>query len=86
MVYIRYINNNKLPRGVRKLEFDASKNLSKLIKTVPNYDYDNCVEAIRMVIDIYKDLRKDLADEKLIINSEAERCSVEYLNDIIKKK
>lgn len=79
------IKNNKLPRGVRKLEFDAPKDLPDLVKTVPSYDFDSCVAATKMTIALYQSLRKVLADEKLVIHSEAERLSIEYLNDIINK-
>lgn len=77
------IKNNKLPRGVRKLEFDAANDLPKLIKTVPSYDANSCADAILVTIDIYRDLRKELADANLIIRSEAERLTVEYLDDVI---
>lgn len=80
------IKNGKLPRGVRRLEFDAPNDLQKLIKTVPCYDFDSCAEAIRMMIDIYRDLRRDIGDESLTIHSEAEKLSVEYINAVIKNK
>jgi predicted nucleotidyltransferase len=78
------IKNNKLPRGVRKLEFDAPCDLPNLIKTVPNYDFDSCTSAFRAIIDVYRNLREEIAEENLIIHSEAEKLSVEYLEDVIK--
>lgn len=79
------MKNNKLPRGVRKLEVDAAKDLPQLILTVPNYEFDSCVSALRALIAIYQELRSILADSSLVLRSDAERLSIQYLDAVVEQ-
>lgn len=79
------MKNGKLPRGVRKIEFDAPNDLALLIQTIPNYDVQSCVKALQTIIQIYLDLREYLAPDGLKKRFEAEKYSKEYLAEILEK-
>ncbi|WP_066497285.1 nucleotidyltransferase domain-containing protein [Abyssisolibacter fermentans] len=76
------MKNSKLPRGVRRIEYDAPEDLDMLIRTVPSYDVQSCVNALFIIIDLYRDLREYHATDDLIIHSQAEKYSIEYLNNV----
>lgn len=79
------MKNGKLPRGVRRIEFDAPEELPLLVNTIPSYDIQSCIKALQVIIELYLDLREYHAKGNLIKNYQAERYSVEYLNEIAKK-
>jgi hypothetical protein len=78
------MKNGKLPRGVRKIEYDAHNELPELIKTIPTYDSKSCVEAMQIVIKMYLELREFHDAHELIRSNEAEKYSREYLDGILK--
>lgn len=49
------MKNGKLPRGVRKIEFDAPDDLPLLVQTVSNYDVQSCVKSLQIIIQLYLD-------------------------------
>ncbi len=77
------MKNGKLPRGVRKIEFDAPNELPMLKKTIPAYDAQSCVEALSALIELYIDVREYHAVEGFIKRTEAERYSKEFLDEIL---
>jgi len=79
------MKNNKLPRGVRKLEIDAPKEAEVLKSTVAAHDPLSCVRALEVLIDLYLCLRKKLASNEFIEKSEAARYATEYLQSIKNK-
>lgn len=79
------MRNGKLPRGVRRIESDAPKDLPLLLETIPTHSAESCIEALRVIIKLYTDLREYHAPTELIIRTEAEKYSKEYVNDITKK-
>ncbi|MCC0649652.1 nucleotidyltransferase domain-containing protein [Clostridioides sp. ZZV15-6598] len=79
------MKNGKLPRGVRKLETDAVDNLPLLIETVPTYNSESCIKSLKIIIKIYLDLREYFLTDKFIKRTEAEKSSLEYLDNLIIK-
>ncbi|MFH0733422.1 MAG: aminoglycoside 6-adenylyltransferase [bacterium] len=77
------LKNGKLPRGVRKIEFDAKTELPVLLETIPTYDVQSCVRAIRTLIGLYLDLRTQFKEDGFVNCIEAEKYSVQYLNKIV---
>lgn len=73
------------PRGVRKIEIDAPEYFEILKKSVVQYDRKSCYDSIKIIIDLYRELRDFHKSEKLIIKSEAELIAVEYLDNIAKR-
>lgn len=79
------MKNDKLPRGVRKIEQDAPGYLSILKKTVPEYDVISCSEALETIIEIYLDLREHFKSDSLILHKGAQKYSREYLKEVVDK-
>ncbi len=79
------MKNGKLPRGVRKIEYDAPHDLPLLLKTLPTYDAQDCIEALQVIIKLYLELREHHATTELIKHTEAEKYSKEYLVEILEK-
>ncbi|MBE6068539.1 MAG: oxalate:formate antiporter [Clostridium lundense] len=79
------MKNGKLPRGVRKIEYDAPYDLPLLLKTIPTYDAQSCIETLQAIIKFYLGLREYHATPELIKHTEAEKYSKEYLVEILKK-
>lgn len=77
------MKNGKLPRGVRKIEFDAPKDIPLLIETIPTHSAQSCIEALQVIIKLYIDLRNHHEKDELIKRTEAEKCSKDYLNKIL---
>jgi predicted nucleotidyltransferase len=78
------MKNGELPRGVRRIETDAPKDLPLLLETLPDYSAQSCVEALQVMIKLYIELREYHATEALVKRSEAEKYSKDYLVDIMK--
>jgi len=74
------------PSGVRKIEKLAPLRVSDLQKTIAGYSRESCIEALLSSISFYISIRKSLKNDKLVINSEAERVTMEYLQTIINAK
>lgn len=79
------MKNGKLPLGVRKIEFDAPFDIPQLIKTIPTYSAQSCIEALQVIIKLYIELRKIHATDELIQRTEAEKWSKDYLNEVLVK-
>lgn len=77
------MKNGKLPRGVRKVEFDAPEDIPHLIETIPTYSVQSCIEALQVIINLYIDLRRIHATDELIKRTEAEKYSKDYLNEVL---
>lgn len=76
------MKNGKLPRGVRRIEFDAPVEMPLLLKTIPAYDAQSCIKALRVIIELYLTLREQLTGDELMKRIEAEKYSKEYLDEI----
>lgn len=76
------MKNGKLPRGVRKIEFNAPDSLPLLVRTVPSHNAKSCVEALEIIIELYLELRGNLAGDSLEMRTSAEEHSRSYLSSV----
>ncbi len=76
------MKNGKLPRGVRKIEFDAPDSIALLKETIAAYSIESCIKSLNVLIKMYLDLREYFATEDFIKRIEAEKYSLDYLNKI----
>lgn len=79
------MHKGKQPRGVRKIEYDAPEYLERLKSTVPLYDKTSCIEAIRVMIELYRELREIHRFSGFVYKSAAESFAVDYLAYIEQK-
>jgi hypothetical protein len=73
------VSAGHLPRGVRRLETNVPDFAAKLRATVAAYDAASCGAAIEQCIQLYRELRDQLAPADLVRREDAERASVAYL-------
>ncbi len=77
------LKNGQLPKGVRKVEFNFSKeDQESLISTVSNYDRIGILTAVKNAIKLYHDLRNELYPATITINPEVEKKCIDYLDTI----
>lgn len=76
------MKNGKLPRGVRKIEFDAPDSITLLKETIPSYNVESCIKSLNVIIQMYLELREYFITEDFIKRVEAEKYSIAYLNKI----
>ncbi|UED77482.1 nucleotidyltransferase domain-containing protein [Brevibacillus sp. DP1.3A] len=73
------IRNGHSPRGVRKLEKYAIKELEELKGTIPIHSFESCYQALKNTIKMYQSLRQG---SEIVPRKEAERVSIEFLDGI----
>ncbi|NRR23474.1 nucleotidyltransferase domain-containing protein [Brevibacillus sp. MS2.2] len=73
------IRNGHSPRGVRKLEKYALKELGELKGTIPIHSFESCYHALKNTIKMYQRLRQG---SEIVPRKEAERVSIEFLDGI----
>ena len=77
------IKNGKLPKALRKVEFNLDNHdLSRLKKTIARHDRGSIINCLEEIIALYTDLRGHLFSEKIRLQSNTERKSLEYLQSI----
>ncbi len=80
LLHLKYKSN---PRGVRKLEFILDEDdRNKLKKTIPLYTFDSIKSSVRQVVEMHRELRELLFNEKINRLEKAEQASISYLNNI----
>lgn len=58
---LTHMRNDRLPRGVRKAEFDLRlESLRKLLATIPKYDRSDLIRSLHEAIALYRELRMEL--------------------------
>ncbi|MBY0088644.1 nucleotidyltransferase domain-containing protein [Brevibacillus sp. M2.1A] len=77
------IRNGHSPRGVRKLEKYALKELEELKGTIPIHSFESCYHALKNTIKMYQQLRQGSEIEP---RKDAERVSIEFLDGIFSGK
>jgi hypothetical protein len=78
-----HIKNQKLPRGVRKVETGLpQEDLEKLLHTVPTYNRGAILYSLRKGVDLYRELRIALYDEHVTFHLETEKKVMEYFEEI----
>lgn len=77
------IKNKNLPRGVRKVETQLSKeDLEQLMGTLPSYSRSSLLESLQNAVSLYRDLRNELFDSSVIHQSATEKKVMEYFKEI----
>ena len=68
------------PDGVRKIENTSPEFAQKLRETIASYDAADCFRALRVSVDIYRNLRS--STDQVEIRDRAERAAMEYLSKV----
>jgi len=77
------IKNNKLPKGVRRVEqLVPASDLKKLQQTVATYDAAGVAQSIWNAVRLYQELRTVLYPPAVNLQSETELRAVEYFEEI----
>lgn len=78
--------NNRQPRGLRKLEkYLPVEDLQQLRSTIADYEPASIIRAIENAISIYQQLRKQLFEPAVILQTRAEERVLNYLAEIKKR-
>lgn len=70
------------PTGVRRVETDAPGCLPQLVRTLGAHDRRGCIEALFAAVQLYRQLRTQLASDELELRTDAERATVGYLDEL----
>jgi predicted nucleotidyltransferase len=70
------------PQGVRRLERYAGGVLPELEETVGDHTREGCLRALRASIRLYRRLRDEADDGRLVRRTEAEAASLDYLDHV----
>ena len=77
------VKNNRHARGLRKVETELSaSDLENLKITIAQYNRESILIALDNTISIYKNLRRKLYDDKIVLQIRAEKLSLEYLKEV----
>ncbi|MEO6610861.1 MAG: nucleotidyltransferase domain-containing protein [Chitinophagaceae bacterium] len=80
------VKSKTIPRGMRKVETKlSSPDLENLKITVAQYSGASIFKALENSISIYRSLRKKLFTEKQVLQTLAEKRSIEYLKQVKQK-
>lgn len=80
---LQLIRNNKLPKGVRRIEWSLPPgDLRKLKATIATYNPASILQSLWNCIELYQSLRDDLYPEAVHLQQETERRSLEYLREM----
>jgi hypothetical protein len=78
-----HIKNDKLPRGVRKVETELeSEDLTKLKLTIPTYDRQSILDSLRNAVSLYRQLRKELFDNNVSLQNDTDKKVMNYFDEI----
>lgn len=81
------IRNAKLPRGLRKAEFNfKEEDLKKLQATVAAYNPESIFSSLESTIELYRELRKSLYPTTIALRTETEKKTTDYLVEIKRMK
>lgn len=77
------VRNGKLPRGVRKVETELDEaDLKSLRMTIPNYERQSLFDGLRNSVSLYRQLRKSLYDNEVILQTVTEQRVMIYFDEI----
>jgi len=78
-----HIQNNNLPRGVRKVETQLiPADFERLKTTISTYSKLSLLESLQNAVTLYRQLRKELYKKDIILKQEAENSVMLYFNEI----
>lgn len=76
------LKNNRLPRGVRKVETELSVgDLEFLKSTIPNYDKQSLLKSLKNAISLYRILRTALFGPQVCMQTETEQRVMDYFDE-----
>lgn len=76
-----HIKNGKLPRGVRKVEFELSESdLNDLRSTLPSYNKESLFKTLRNAVTLYRKLRELLYSKDIIWQNTTEKSVMNYFD------
>ncbi|MDR2502071.1 MAG: oxalate:formate antiporter [Oscillospiraceae bacterium] len=70
-----------IPRGVRNIERDAPEEVRRLAATIPEYNRQSCIKALKAAANIYIALR-GVNKASLFLREQAETRALRYLSEI----
>ena len=77
------VKNKKLPRGLRRVETELTlSDLENLKITIAHYDKASIITALDNAVSVYKNLRRKLYAEDVVLQTKAEKKSMEYFKKI----
>jgi len=80
------VKNNRHARGLRKVETELSaSDLENLKITIAQYNRESILKALDNTISIYKNLRRKLYDDNIVLQIRAEKLSLDYLKEVTRK-
>jgi hypothetical protein len=80
------VSAGHLPRGVRRLETYVPTFAESLRAAVATYDVQECGDAVRTCVRLYRELRDQLAPADFVRKTSAERASVAYLDQVSRRR
>lgn len=82
-----HIKNDNLPRGVRRVETDLeSEDLARLKRTIPTYNRQSLLVSLRNAVTLYRQLRRELFDNNVCLQNDAEQKVMNYFDEIERRK
>ena len=70
------------PSGVRKIEFLAPELAREMESTLATYSAQSCAAALHAAADLYRKLRRQLAEGNVSCRLSAEEAAMEYLEEV----
>ncbi len=81
-----HIKNNGLPRAMRKVETKfQTDEIQGLKETIADYTQQSLLSSLHKIVDLYKQLRMDLFDEKIHLQAKTEIAAMKYFSEIDSK-
>ncbi|MBD0365349.1 MAG: aminoglycoside 6-adenylyltransferase [Flavisolibacter sp.] len=78
-----HIKNANLPRGVRKVETALpNPDLQSLLNTIPTYDTSSLLHCLRNAVELYRQLRRSLYNDNVLLQEHTEKKVMEYFDQI----
>lgn len=82
-----HMKNGNLPRGLRRVEGElSSPDLNKLKQTIPFYNRQSLLDALRSTVALYLELRKELFDHNVQWQTNTESSVMKYFEHIENRK
>ena len=82
-----HIKNDNLPRGVRSVETDLeSEDFARLKRTIPTYNRQSLLVSLRNAATLYRQLRRELFDNNVCLQNDAEQKVMNYFDEIERRK
>jgi hypothetical protein len=78
-----HIKNDQLPRAMRKVETKLKfEEIQSLKETIAYYDQQSLLMSLKKIVELYRQLRKDLFQDGIQMQANTEMAVMEYFNTI----